>query len=93
MNPILNKIDNDIRRKLKEKTSNGKVHRKAKIKINSDDRKYEKYEHKNLLNKKNISERIVIEVIKTVESNIKLDGEKEENIKNIRKGTFLDVKK
>ena len=33
MNPILNKIDNDIRRKINEKTRDGKVHRKQKIEI------------------------------------------------------------
>ena len=37
MNPILNKIDNDIRRKINEKTRDGKVHRKQKIEVNKNE--------------------------------------------------------
>ena len=39
MNFFLNKIDNDIRRKIYEKTRNGKVHRKENIKIYKDSQK------------------------------------------------------
>ena len=42
MNPLLNKIDNDLRRKIYEKTRNGKVHRKVDIKVYKDREKQRK---------------------------------------------------
>ena len=42
MNFLLNKIDTDIRRKLYEKTKDGKVHRKSTISINKDSEKQKK---------------------------------------------------
>lgn len=95
MNPILNKIDNDIRRRIQEKTRDGKVHRIQSILVNKDGEKdkknFEQYieQEKSFKNKK-----IVVDAVKLEEGKISLNGEKEEPIEKLGNfGTFLDVKK
>lgn len=96
MNFLLNKIDNDIRKKVYEKTKDGKIHRKSDIKINKDSEKQKKkffneYVEEEKTKKK--QKKITINATKLEKSNISLYGEKEENLNAIGYGTFLDVKK
>lgn len=95
MNPILNKIDNDIRRKINEKTRDGKVHRKQKIEVNKDGEKDRKnFEQYIEQEKSSEKKKIIVDAVKLEEGNISLNGEKEESLKNLGSfGTFLDVKK
>lgn len=105
MNFFLNKIDNDIRRKIYEKTRNGKVHRKENIKIYKDSEKNkEKNLNKDIDDNKDKVEKetkeknkITIRVIKVkkVDENSKiiLDAEKEENINYENRGNYIDTKK
>ena len=95
MNPILNKIDNDIRRKIQEKTRDGKVHRKQKIEVNKDGEKEKKnFEQYMKEEKSSENKKIVVDAVKLEEGKISLNGEKEEPINNLGNfGSFLDVKK
>lgn len=98
MNFLLNKIDNDIRKKIYEKTKDGKVHRKSDIKINKDSEKQKKkffneYVEAEKEQAKKKQKKITINATKTENSNISLYGEKEENLNAMGYGTFLDVKK
>lgn len=97
MNPLLNKIDNDLRRKIYEKTRDGKVHRKADIKVYKDSEKNKGKNPKEYTeNEKEENKRkakIVVEATKIEESVIVLNAEKEENINKIQNGFYIDVKK
>lgn len=95
MNPLLNKIDNDLRRKIYEKTRNGKIHRKADIRVYKDSEKnkgksFNEYVEEEKEKKNN---KIIIEATKTEEKDIVLKAEKEEDINIITTGTYIDVKK
>lgn len=92
MNPLLNKIDNDIRRKIYEKIRDGKVHKKAEVEVYKDS---EKNKGKNLQKdtEEDKSNKIIIEAIKIENKAIVLKAEKEEDINKITIGTFIDVKK
>ena len=100
MNFFLNKIDNDIRRKIYEKTRNGKVHRKENIKIYKDSEKNKEKnsnkdidDNKDKENKNKITIRVI--KVKKVDENSKivLDAEKEENINYKDRGNYIDTKK
>ena len=100
MNFFLNKIDNDIRRKIYEKTRNGKVHRKENIKIYKDSEKNKEKnsnkdidDNKDKENKNKITIRVI--KVKKVDENSKiiLDAEKEENINYENRGNYIDTKK
>lgn len=96
MNFLLNKIDTDIRRKLYEKTKDGKVHRKSTISINKDSEKQKKKFFKEYVKEESMKkgkEKITIDVSKVKEPTISLKAEKEEDINLLGRGTFLDVKK
>lgn len=96
MNFLLNKIDTDIRRKLYEKTKDGKVHRKSTISINKDSEKQKKKFFEEYVKEESMKkgkEKITIDVSKVKESTISLIVEKEEDINLLGMGTFLDVKK
>ncbi|WP_300383479.1 hypothetical protein [Clostridium sp.] len=93
MNPLINKIDNDLRRKIYEKTRNGKVHRKTDIKIYKDSEKNKGKSFKEYVEEENKSNKIIIEATKTEDKAIVLKAEKEEDINGIISGTFIDVKK
>ena len=96
MNFLLNKIDTDIRRKIYEKTKDGKVHRKSTISINKDSEKQKKKFFKEYVKEESMKkgkEKITIDVSKVKEPTISLKAEKEENINLLGRGTFLDVKK
>ena len=95
MNPLLNKIDNDLRRKIYEKTRNGKIHRKADIRVYKDSEKnkgknFNEYVEEEKEKKNN---KIIIEATKTQDKAIVLKAEKEENINKITSGAYIDVKK
>ena len=95
MNPLLNKIDNDLRRKIYEKTRNGKIHRKSDIRVYKDSEKnkgksFNKYVEEENKKKNN---KIIIEATKTEEKAIVLQAEKEENINKITSGAYIDAKK
>lgn len=96
MNFLLNKIDNDIRKKVYEKTKDGKIHRKSDIKINKDSEKQKKKffnEYVEAEKEQAKKKKITINATKLDKSNISLYGEKEENLNAMGYGTFLDVKK
>ncbi|MBE6055229.1 MAG: hypothetical protein E7212_15270 [Clostridium sartagoforme] len=96
MNFLLNKIDTDIRRKLYEKTKDGKVHRKSDIIINKDSEKQrKKYFNEYVKEEKNKKEKgkITVKATKIQKSAISLNCEKEEDLNTTNYGTFLDVKK
>lgn len=101
MNFFLNKIDNDIRRKIYEKTKNGKVHRKEEIKIYKDSEKnkektFDEYIHEEENREKNKNKfTIKVTKLKKIDetSKIVLNGEKEENLKYKNYGNFIDTKK
>ena len=96
MNFLLNKIDNDIRKKVYEKTKDGKVHRKSDIIINKDSEKQKKKffrEYVEEEKRKPKEKKIVISATKSEKPHISLHGEKEENLNAMGYGTFLDVKK
>lgn len=96
MNFLLNKIDTDIRRKIYEKTKDGKVHRKSDIIINKDSEKQKKKffnEYIKEETKKRNEGKITVNATKIKRKTISLEVEKEENLKTLDYGTFLDVKK
>jgi hypothetical protein len=97
MNPLLNKIDNDLRRKIYEKTRNGKVHRKVDIKVYKDSEKnkgknFREYVEEEKENKSK-NNKIIIQATKTEEKAIVLKVEKEEDINKITIGAYIDVVK
>ena len=102
MNFFLNKIDNDIRRKIYEKTRNGKVHRKENIKIYKDSQKNKEKnlnkdidDNKEKENKEKNKITIRVIKVKNIDENSKiiLDAEKEENINYENRGNYIDTKK
>ena len=96
MNFLLNKIDNDIRRKIYEKTKDGKVHRRSKITINKDSEKQKGKSFSEYVkeeSEKTDKEKITVDATKIESETISLSGEKEENLNILDCGTFLDVKK
>ena len=96
MNFLLNKIDTDLRKKVYEKTKDGKVHRKSDITINKDSEKQKKkYFNEYVKEEKNKKDKgkITVKATKIQKSAICLNGEKEENLNTTSYGTFLDVKK
>lgn len=101
MNFFLNKIDNDIRRKIYEKTRSGKVHRKEDIKIYKDSEKnkektFDEYIQEEKSKEKNKNKfTIRVTKLKKIDetSKIVLNGEKEENINYKNYGNFIDTKK
>lgn len=99
MNFLLNKIDTDLRRKVYEKTRDGKIHRKAQIAIYKDSEKNQKKTFEDYIkedskkDKDTDTGKIIIEATKDVEPEIEIKAEKETD-KNISPyGSFLDVKK
>lgn len=96
MNFLLNKIDNDIRKKVYEKTKDGKVHRKSDIIINKDSEKQKKKFFREYVEEEKVQtnkKKITINATKLEKPYISLHGEKEENLNAMGYGTFLDVKK
>ena len=93
MNFLLNKIDTDLRRKVYEKTRDGKIHRKSEIAIYKDSEKDKKKTFEDYIKKDSKKEKIIIEATKNIKPDIKIKAEKEAD-KNISPyGSFLDVKK
>lgn len=97
MNFLLNKIDTDLRRKVYEKTRDGKIHRKAQIAIYKDSEKNQKKTFEDYIKEDSKKDKdtgkIIIEATKDVEPEIEIKAEKETD-KNISPyGSFLDVKK
>lgn len=96
----LNKVDPEVRQRVKETTSAGKVHTKSGIVINEDykDRgKDRQGDFKSELNKfkqgKN-KKPILVKAVKMEEIEVKAFKEEKSNIsKDIERGTILDVKK
>jgi hypothetical protein len=97
----LNKIDTDLREKLKEQTRDGKVHSKDGIKIETRIDSY-KYREPNKEKKKDKHEESFKEIIKeqklvTVDGykpdTIEVESTKEKDSKENYRGIFIDVKK
>lgn len=96
MNFLLNKIDTDLRKKVYEKTKDGKVHRKSSIAINKDSEKQKKKffnEYVKEERKQMEQNKFTVDATKLEKPTISLNGEKDENLNAIGYGTFLDVKK
>ncbi|GAB6167714.1 hypothetical protein JCM1393_01740 [Clostridium carnis] len=96
MNFLLNKIDTDLRRKIYERTRDGKVHRKEQISIYRDSEKGNKKSFEEYIEseaKENKKRKIIVKATRLEEPAIKLNAEKEEKESNLLQGTFLDVKK
>ena len=92
MNFLLNKIDTDLRRKVYERTRDGKIHRKEKIAIYKDIEKEQKKTFEDYIKEDSNKGKIIIEATKNIEPDIEIKAEKEErNISSY--GSFLDVKK
>lgn len=96
MNFLLNKIDTDMRKKVYEKTKDGKVHRKSDIIINKDSEKQKKKFFNEYVKEekgKKLKGKITVKATKIQKPTISLNGEKEEDLNTTSYGTFLDVKK
>lgn len=95
MNFLLNKIDTDLRRKVFERTRDGKVHRKSKIAIYKDSEKNQKRTFEDYIKEDKHNKKIIIEATKDKEPDIEIKAEKDlAKDKNILQyGSFLDVKK
>ncbi|GFZ30984.1 hypothetical protein CSC2_15100 [Clostridium zeae] len=97
----LNKIDTDLREKLKEQTRDGKVHSKDGIKIETQVDSY-KYREPNKQKKKDKHKESFKEIIKE-QKTVTVDGYKpdtvevqvvkEKDSKENYRGVFIDVKK
>ena len=90
----LNKIDTDLRERIKEKTSAGKVHRKSDIQID----KFGKREDGNKkfsLPKKELKNANGANIkVKKDNTSIDIDAfKKEKRMEDMTKGSFLDVRK
>lgn len=101
MQYIINKIDTDIRRKVLEKTKDGKVHRKDEIsRINEmkdhgehlDEKSKKKNEEKHFSEVLEDVKKVTVEAVKL--ESVKVDAQLNSKEKKIeRKGVFLDIKK
>lgn len=99
----LDKVDSELRQRIKETTSTGKVHTKSGTFINKDgknkkqnnsqnfDKELEKYNNKKSNKRKKL---ISVEAVKSKELNVPAYKEENEDlVKNSLKGHILDVKK
>ena len=96
----LNKIDPEVRQRVKETTSAGKVHNKAGIFINKDHKgrkKGNQGEFNSQLNKykqDKDKKRVLVQATKVENVEVKAFKEEGENLsKDDKKGTILDTKK
>lgn len=94
MNLMLNKIDTDLRRKVNEKTKEGKVHSKSSVNISKDEEKnqdktFEYY----IENEKSKKEKSNMKELNSSDKGIEVKVEITITAKNATMGTFLDVKK
>lgn len=92
MNFLLNKIDTDIRRKVYDKTKDGKVHKKEKINIYKDSDKNKKRNFKELVEEKQ-GKKIIVNGVKEQKVDIEIKAEKDSDIIKSLNGTFIDVRK
>lgn len=92
MNFLLNKIDTDLRRKVYERTRDGKIHRKAEIAIYKDSEKDQRKTFEDYIKEDTNKGKIIIEATKSIEPDIEIKAEKEERSISSY-GSFLDVKK
>lgn len=97
----LNKVDVEIRQKVKDTTKSGKVHSKENVKVDNEEGERHKQKHNDKSSgklredKHNKNLKIIIEATKeSEEDNIEIDAVKEcEKDKEIKRGVFLDTKK
>lgn len=97
MNFLLNKIDTDLRRKVYEKTRDGKINRKAQIAIYKDSEKNQKKTFEDYIKEDSKKDKdtgkIIIEATKDAEPEIEIKAEKETDENISAYGSFLDEKK
>lgn len=91
MNFLLNKIDTDIRRKVYDKTKDGKVHKKEKINIYKDSDKNKKRNFDELV--KEQKKKIIVNGVKDYTSDMEVKAERNQELKDLGNGIFIDVKK
>lgn len=92
MNFLLNKIDTDIRRKVYDKTKDGKVHKKEKINIYKDSDKNKERNFKDLIEEKQ-GKKIIVNAVKEQEVDIEIRAEKDSDTIKSLNGTFIDIRK
>lgn len=86
----LNKIDTEIRERIRKITAAGKVHHRRKVeslKNSSEDKKF------NLPQKKFKNKKILISAIKDRKVSIEVEAYRENSINEMAKGNFLDIRK
>lgn len=95
----LNKVDVEIRQRINDKTKDGVIHTKDGLLVDTEQNKKEKkklnWNNESEENKHNSKEKIIVEAVKAIdEKEIKIDAFKNSNEeKDIKRGTFLDIRK
>ena len=97
----LNKIDMEVRERINETTSGGKIHRKNEIqklkgKKNDDRKNEEKNQYEKFVIPENSSKdkKIMIISVKDNEKSIDVEAIKDDNETNVNdRGNFLDVRR
>lgn len=94
----LNKIDPEVRQKVNETTSAGKIHTKTGIVINKDSKKNKEdneadFEEELKKQKKREKKKISVEAIKVEEVQIPAYKEADSSSEDENRGHFLDVRK
>ncbi|MGL4773764.1 MAG: hypothetical protein ACRC2K_09390 [Clostridium sp.] len=90
----LNKIDTDLRRKMKAKTKGGKVNKFAEVSIEPDVKRALKNKDENQKNKmrKNKKRFVMVDSVKAGDE-IKVDAELKAEQGQASRGVFLDTRK
>jgi hypothetical protein len=93
----LNQIDMELRERINEATSEGKVHRKDSVQgANNKNEKNKKEEKKKFVLKDEIGEnsKIEIEAVKIENTSIDVEAVRDNcNISDPHRGSFLDIRK
>jgi hypothetical protein len=94
----LNKIDPEVRERVKETTSAGKIHTKSGIVINTDTKKNKEdneadFEEELKRQKKKGKKKLLVEAVKVEEVQIPAYKEPDSSSEDENRGHFLDVRK
>lgn len=94
----LNKIDPEVRERVKETTSAGKIHTKTGIIINKDTKKNKEdneadFEDELKRQKKKGKKKLLVEAVKVEEVQIPVYKEADSSSEDENRGHFLDVRK
>lgn len=94
----LNKIDPEVRERVKETTSSGKIHTKAGVIINKDTKKNKEdneadFEDELKRQKKKGKKKLLVQAVKVEEVQIPAYKEADSSSEDENRGHFLDVRK